>query len=169
MFSLIADWTRVGSKLCYTQIYYALLTAISSCELLCQQVPHLNFIPRCTIVVGNYGISSMSVYPHVYAQYFWSITWVFIHRRSLNFAYTLSGGIVLGKSIHFKSYCPCSYWKKGFWLIIPLLFTIIEWNFTDMFNIKSFLLWRRSGTLTFSNCMLSVLDKSKNCIWPVIP
>ena len=24
------------------------------------------------------------------------------------------------------SYCPCSYWKNSFWLIIPLLFTISQ-------------------------------------------
>ena len=53
-------------------------------------------------------------------------------RNFSNFAYILlsamSGmGLLMGKIRPFlRSYCPFSYWKNGFWPVIPLLFMISE-------------------------------------------
>ena len=51
--------------------------------------------------------------------------------------------------------------KNGFWPVIPLLFMISEWNFTDMLHIKGYILWLRTVTLTFPVCELSALDRSE--------
>ena len=79
------------------------------------------------------------------------MTWVFIYGIFLIFAYILllgmSGmGLLKGKIRPFliQSYCPCPYWKKLFWPVIAKLFVISEWNFTDMFQIKGYILWQRT-------------------------
>ena len=66
------------------------------------------------------------------------------------------------------SYLPLIGLKKGFWPIVPLLFGISEYNFTDLFHIKGNILWLRTVTLTFPVCELSALDWIKKCFLPVV-
>ena len=67
------------------------------------------------------------------------------------------------------SYPPLIGLKKGFWPIVPLLYGISEYNFTDMFHIKDNILWLRTVTLTFPVGELSALDWNKKCFLPVVP
>ena len=108
-----------------------------------------------------------SVRPSVRAHHFRSITWVFIHGIFSNFAYILlsamSGmGLLMGKIRPFLTeLLPFFVSKNGFWPVIPLLFMITEWNFTDMLHIKGYILWLKTVTLTFPVCELSALDRSE--------
>ena len=67
------------------------------------------------------------------------------------------------------SYPPLIGLKKGFWPIVPLLYGISEYNFTDMCHIKGNILRLRTVTLTFPVCELSALDWIKKCFLPVVP
>ena len=62
----------------------------------------------------------------------------------------------------FMSYLPLIDLKNGFWPVVHLLYGISEWNFTDMLNIKGYILWLRIVTLTFPDCELSTLDWFEN-------
>ena len=59
------------------------------------------------------------------------------------------------------SYCLWSYWKNGFWPIIPLLFMVFEYNFRDMFHINGYILCLRTVTLTIS-ARVVLVDSSLN-------
>ena len=61
----------------------------------------------------------------------------------------------------FMSYLPFIDLKNGFWPVVPILCGISWWNFTNMLVIKSYILWLRSLTLTFSVHELSAHNRSE--------
>ena len=91
------------------------------------ELPDLIFIPRHTLVSGYYVIPfgvCPSPFPidnlSIYSRNFFKFC---IHNVIGNEWY----GIVNGQNPSiFNGYCPFSYWKNGFWPVIPLLFMISE-------------------------------------------
>ena len=58
---------------------------------------------------------------------------------------------------------PWLIWKNGFWPVVPLLYEISEWNFTDMLTIKGYILWLRTSYHCLSQfcCYLGIIYLTK--------
>ena len=57
---------------------------------------------------------------------------------------------------------PWLIWKM-FWPVVPLLYVISEWNFTDMLTIKGYILWLRMSYHCLSQfcCYLGIIYLTK--------
>ena len=65
--------------------------------------------------------------------------------------------------LQIMSYLPLINLKCSLWPVVPFLHGICEWNFTDMFTIKGFILWLWTVTLTFPDHKLSAIDRYEIC------
>ena len=106
--------------------------------------PVVHFIRPCSL----FPIDNLSIY----AQIFFKICiHMLLGMRGM--------GLLMGKIRPFSmELLPFLPLKNGFWPVILLLLMISEWNFTDMFHIKGYILQRRTVTLTFPVHELSALD-----------